>query len=550
MDKTVKGADVVAEILKAEGVEFLVGFPLNQVFDSVAERGIRPIIARTERVAVNIADGFSRMTGGRRIGVAAVQYGPGSEAAFPGVAEAFSDNVPLLCLAGSYERERMTVHPNFKAGLNYKFVTKWAETVYEVDWIPQMMRRAFALMRTGKPGPVLIELPKDILTGDSALDSLDYTPSRASRPGPDPVALRAALETFLAAERPVILAGQGVHYAEAWDELREFAELVQAPVASTLNGKSVFPENHPLSLGAGNGLSRTLPVQNFLKRCDLVFGIGTSFTKSLFIQPIPAGKTMIQATIDESDFCKDYPVAQGVIGDAKATLSAMINAAREILGSDGRGTDEALMAEIKAEKKSFLEAYLPRLTSDEEPISPYRAIWELMHTVDRTRTVVTHDSGSPRDQTVPFWESLVPHGYLGWGKSTPLGSGLGLIMGAKLAKPDWLAVNIMGDAAFGMVGMDFETAVRNNIPIMTVLLNNRVMGGYSKKQAKATELYGINRLSGDYAKVAEGLGGYVEHVEKIADLKPAFQRAIAATENGRAAFVEVMTCEDQTLPGV
>jgi len=192
---------------------------------------------------------------------------------------------------------------------------------------------------------------------------------------------------------------------------------------------------------------------------------------------------------------------------------------------------------------------MPRLTSDKEPISPYRVIWELMQAVDPQNTVVTHDSGCPRDQLVPFYETVVPHGYVGWGKSTSLGSSLGLIMGAKLARPDWLAVNVMGEAAFGMVGMDFETAVRNRIPTMTILVNNGVMGGYTKKQPIACELFGIHRLSGNYARVAEALGGYGERVERVADLKPALKRAMDVTNSGNAAFLEVITAEEPDFPG-
>ena len=171
-----------------------------------------------------------------------------------------------------------------------------------------------------------------------------------------------------------------------------------------------------------------------------------------------------------------------------------------------------------------------------------------MHTVDRTRTIVTHDAGNPRDQVVPFFESLVPRGYLGWGKSTPLGAGLGLAIGAKLGAPDKLCVNVMGDAAFGMVGMDFETAVRSKLPILTILMNNGAMGGYDKYIPVATERYGSRFLSGDYAKVAEGLGGYTERVEKPVELVPAFRRAIAEVEHGRAALLEVITREEPTYP--
>ncbi len=149
---------------------------------------------------------------------------------------------------------------------------------------------------------------------------------------------------------------------------------------------------------------------------------------------------------------------------------------------------------------------MPRLQSDAAPLSPYRIVWELMQAADRTRTVVTHDAGHPRDQIVPFYETLVPRGYLGWGKSTQLGTGLGLAMGAKLARPDWLSVNIMGDAAFGMVGMDFETAVRARLPILTIVMNNGLMGGYGEWMPDAVERDAANRLSGDYAGRRQGAG--------------------------------------------
>ena len=179
----------------------------------------------------------------------------------------------------------------------------------------------------------------------------------------------------------------------------------------------------------------------------------------------------------------------------------------------GENGNPKLVQEIKTVKDKWLEMWMPKLTSDEVPINPYRVIWDLMNTVDRTKTMVTHDSGNPRDQMLPFYQSIIPHGYIGWGKSTQLGFGLGLIMGAKLAAPQNLAVNIMGDAAFGMAGMDFETAARERIPILTIILNNSALGNYKSYMPVSTERYGTPYLSGDYAKVAEGLGGYSERVE-------------------------------------
>jgi acetolactate synthase-1/2/3 large subunit len=167
---------------------------------------------------------------------------------------------------------------------------------------------------------------------------------------------------------------------------------------------------------------------------------------------------------------------------------------------------------------------------------------------NRSRTVVTHDSGNPRDQVVPFFEALTPLGYLGWGKSTPLGSGLGLAMGAKLARPDWTCVNFMGDSSFGMVGMDVETAVRCDIPVLTIVFNNGVMGGYTRHHPVATRTHGINLQTGRYAEVALALGVAGERVERVADLEPALTRAIAANAEGRSALVEVMTREEPEFP--
>jgi acetolactate synthase-1/2/3 large subunit len=541
---TLDGKTAIARILKAEGTEYLFCFPHNPIIDVCAAHDIRPIIGRTERVVINMADGYSRVSSGKRIGVAAMQHGPGVENAFAGVAQAYGDNSPVLVLPGTYERRALGIPPNFQAIHNYRSVTKWVAQVPFADRIPQIMRRAFTLLRSGRPGPVMLEIPVDVM--DEPLDGEpDYRPFKVSRPHGDPRDVEEALNVLLAAKSPVIVAGQGVLYAEAWDELREFAELVGVPVMTTLNGKGAFPEDHPLALGAG-GRTRPKTVDHFLTRADVIFGIGTSFTRSAYIVPIPPGKTLVQITINEDDVNKDYPVSYGVIGDAKAVLSQLITLARTRL--EGPRPSDHVQAEIRAVKTEFLRAWMPRLTSDETPISPYRVIWELMRNLDRRRTVITHDAGNPRDQMVPFYETLIPHGYIGWGKTTQLGTGLGLVMGAKLARPDLLAVNVMGDAAFGMVGMDFETAVRARIPILTVILNNNLMGGYDKYLPVSTAKFGARYLSGNFAKVGEGLGGYTERVEKPEELAPAIRRAVAEVETGRPALLEVMTREEAVFP--
>jgi acetolactate synthase-1/2/3 large subunit len=209
---------------------------------------------------------------------------------------------------------------------------------------------------------------------------------------------------------------------------------------------------------------------------------------------------------------------------------------------------EAAERTVRDTREAFLQEWRPRLTSDETPINPYRVVWELTQTVDRERTIVTHDSGNPRDQTLTFYEALVPRGYLGWGKSTQLGTGLGMALGAKLAHPDRLVVNVMGDLAFGTAGMDVETGVRERLPILTVLLNNGRMGGYGQHMPVASERYGTNRLSGEYARVAAGLGAYAERVESPQEVAPALRRGIAATREGRPAVLEMITKEEPVYP--
>lgn len=542
------GADLVAGILKKEGVRFIPSFPHSDIIDSGAKAGIRPLIVRQERHALHIADGFARMTGGREVCCCTVQLGPGSENAIGAVAQCFGDNVPVLHMPGGYPRSDQGIHPNFNAARNMQSIAKWCEMVMTVDRLPQMMQNAFALLKNGRPGPVVLEVPADIFKEEVDPTVLDaYKPQRRSAPCADTAQINEIADILLGAKLPVIIAGQGILYAEAWDELQELAELTHTPVLSTLNGKSCFPEDHPLSLGCGGG-SRPDTVNRFLEQADVYIGLGTSFTRSHYITPYPIkGRKFVQLTNWEGDISKDYPIDVGVIGDAKPSIAALISAIKDKTGGKGASKPE-IARNIAAQKAAFIEKWLPLLTSAEKPISPYRVVWDLMNTVDRTKTVITHDAGSPRDQITPFWESIVPHGYMGWGKTTQLGLGLGLMQGAKLARPDWTCVNIMGDAAIGMVGMDFETAVRCGLGTLTIVLKNSIMGGYSKYHPNASERYKIEELSGDYAAMARAFGGYGEEVVEPEEIIPAIKRALKENAKGIPALLQIITKEEHRMP--
>lgn len=539
-----RGTEALARILQREGVEYLFAYPNNPLIDAAAAIGIRPIIARGEKTLINLADGYTRATNAARPTVVVVQAGPGIENAFGGLAQAAADGIPLLLIPGGPDQHRLGEPPEFDPLPVYRNITKWAGRINFPDRIPELSRRAFAQLKNGKPGPVLLELPRDVGAGEVGDSAASYQPARAYRSAGDPADVAEATRLLLAARRPVLHVGHGVLWAQATDELRELAELVEAPVMTTMAGKSAFPENHPLSLGAG-GHTISRAAAQFLAEADLVFGIGCSFARGGFSAPIPSGKPLVQVTVDARDVDKDYPLQHAVIGDAKLVLRQILDEARKSLREPRHN---GVAAEIRAVKEEERRAWLPRLTSDETPLNPYRVIWDLLHTVDRANTIVTHDSGNPRDQTLTFFETIAPRGYLGWGKSTQLGTGYGIALGAKLAHPEKLVVNVMGDLAFGTAGMEVETAVRERLPILTVILNNSCMGGYGHHMPSASAHYGSNRLSGDYATVARGLGAHGERVEQPEDVVPAIQRGIAATREGRPVVLEMITKEEPVYP--
>ena len=537
-----KVAAAIAEILKREGVEFLIGYPVNPIIEAAAAADIRTIIVRQERTGLHMADAFSRLNSGERIGVFAMQHGPGSENAFGGVAQAFGDSVPILVLPGGYSRRLTNIPPNFNSFVNYKHITKWSEQVTLAEAVPEAMRRAFAQLRSGRPRPVLVEIPRDVFA-EEVPEPLDYEPSFSARSGPDPAAVAEVARVLMEAKRPVIYAGQGVHYARAWEPLRELAELLQIPVTTSLQGKSAFPESHPLSLGSG-GRSMPGPVHHFLHSADVIFGIGCSFARTNFGVSMPEGKVIIHATLDPGDLNKDIAVQHALVGDAGLTLEALVNEARDLLNGRRRDVNGATAEEIQGVKEEWLSEWMPKLTSDEEPLSPYRVIWDLMHTVDRDKTIITHDAGSPRDQLSPFWECNEPLTYIGWGKTTQLGSGLGFAMGAKLARPERLCINVWGDAAIGFTGMDFETAVRERIPILSVLFNNFSMAIELPVMPEATKKYRSTDISGNYADMARAFGGYGERVSEPSEIAPAIRRGIEKTHEGVPALLEFLTSKE------
>ena len=534
-----KTSDAMAEILKREGVKYLFGYPRNALLDAAAKKDIRTIIVRQERTGLHMADAVSRITRGEIIGAFCMQHGPGAENAYGGVAQAFADSVPILVVPQGYARKNMYLPYNYNSTIQMRGISKHNEPILLGAETPHVMRRAFTQLRNGRPQPVVVEVPFDAFD-DEVPEPLNYTPVYATKSAADPAEVVKAAKVLAEAKNLVIHAGQGVHWANAYRELQELAELLGAPVSTSLPGKSAFNERHPLSLGSG-GHGINGQVWKFISEADVIFGIGCSFTESSFAIQFPQGpgKRYIHSTIDPVDFNKTVRSEIGLAGDAKLVLRALIAELRKTIPANRDATQVA--ARIKTIEAEWIKLWLPKINSEKSPLSPYRVLRDLQATVDIDNTIITHDAGSPRDQLVPFWKSTTPLSYIGWGKTTQLGYGLPLAMGAKLVHPEKLCINVWGDAAIGFTGMDFETAVRDKLPIMSILLNNFTMAIELPIMPNATERFRATDISGDYAAMARAFGGYGERVTKVEDIIPAIKRGIEQTKKGVPVLLEFIT---------
>ena len=530
------GNEFIAQILKQEGVEQLTCFPNNPLIEAAAQLGIRPIMFRHERGALMAADGFSRMSDGQRFGVVATQNAAGAENSMGGLAQAFGDNIPILVLPGGYSLAQRQVRPNFSALENYRGVVKSVESIDTPDQIANVMRRAFQALRNGRGGPVVVELTSDVCAQEVPEEAQNYHSPQVARQVPARGEIADAVSALLGAERPMIWAGAGVLMSGASAALQALAELTGVPVFTTMEGKSAFDERHPLALGAGSGAT-TGPAHTWIVESDLVLGIGTSLTLNGYTQRVPAGKTVIHNTIAPDDINKDTPCDIALVGDARLTIEALIDQVKAEIGETPRDTGAA--AEVAAARSAWMADWTAVLESDEEPLNTYRVIHEIDTNIDRENSVVTHDAGAPRDSMVPFFTATTPHSYIGWGKTTHLGFGIPLMIGAKLANPDRFCLNLMGDGAFGMSGMDLETSVRAGLPITTVVLDNGGMATYPGGFPTAREQYGFSYMTGNYAQIAEAMGATGITVTKTAEMGPAIQKARELNAAGTTVLIDV-----------
>ena len=534
-------------ILQQEGTEFLSVMPVGVMVNPAYEENLRIVMMRNERFAVALADGYSRAANGKKIGVFNVQGGTfpvGSEIALGAVAQAMEDSTPILGLMNGPPLSQLG-HNRFDITTQYRGITKWAAYVPTSERIPEFMRRAYTYLRTGRRGPVILNTASS--RGPSANWSeydeteFPYVPVKGWKYPGDPRDVEVSVRALLAAKNPIIYAGQGIFYADACDELREFAELVQAPVLQSLLAYSVLSAKHPLDIGV-----RGIPADHFLGSTDLVFGIGESLAPGDFKHNFSGkGKVIVQCDIDERDINTRYIVDHAVIGDAKLVLQQMIDEVRKQAGSQGRPKNEALLNQIKSLKDQKAKKYKDAIESNEKPINPYRVYVDLMNTLDPENSTVTHDAGNTRDQLGTIYEPIINRGFIGWGNCSSLGFTLGAAMGAKLAYPERQVVDVTGDAGIMYQIGNYEAVVREKVAILIIHINNSGFAGYGPGFWGAGHHPPTSAVTSSKilstAKMVEGLGMYSERVEEPDEVIPAIKRALKVNQSGKPALLEMIT---------
>ena len=533
----------IARILKQEGVDWVSTFPVCRVNNALGREGVPMLMMRDDRYAVAVADAFSRITAGTRIGVCTFQGGvnaAGMQYAYAGMAQAYEDGSPVLCITDGVPIGS-SGNSQFDVPSSMKTVSKWFGYLDKPERVPAFMRRAFTLLRSGRPGPVILAIPDAAGTYDDTADP--YVPVQGSKAAPDPAAVRAAGALLLQGQHPLIYAGEGVIYAGASAALLALAELVQAPVITTLKAKGAFPENHPLFVGV-----RGDHVAQYLTTSDVILAVGSSLSPGRFSHRIPDAvtKTIIHCDVDELHINKIYPTAQALIGDARLTLEALHQEVSAYTAGAGRSAG-TVVADVKAARDAGLAKYREVMASDETPINPYRVYGALMQVLDPQNSFVTHESGNTRDQLSTVYDTLMPRGFLGWGNVSTLGFSLAAAIAAKKAFPTRPSVAVTGEAGLGYMLGNLEVLLREKLGVTVVHISNGGFAGYGPgfwgpgHDPFTHTVLGPHDV--DMAKVLGTLGLHTERVSEPSEVIPALQRALAANASGRPAYLECLCCQ-------
>lgn len=554
---TMSAGQAIVRVLEAEGVKAVFGIPGGHtlpIYDALYDTPeIRHILVRHEQVAANMAAGWAQLTG--EPGVCCTTAGPGATNLVSGIAEAYIGALPIIILAG--RGSTATTHRGASQEIAqeqlFRPITKWAVRVDRAELVVDVLRQAFTVARSGKPGPVLLDLPRDILTQQVQLDG--YRPvGRPPATRAEPQRLRAAVAALLEAERPLIVAGGGAIASGAWDEVRRIAEALQAPVLTTLAGRGSLPDDHPLAAG-GIGHHRTWLTKRLLPEADVVLGLGARFEEQETnwrpsYLPDPAAR-YIQVDIDAAEIGRSIAPAIGIVGDIKLVLEELLQfVGDKALAATAAKTAKPRLQQLARDKRK-LEAEARRMAeSDARPIHPLRVIREVREIFPRESSVAI-DVGvlaQGMGGAFPYFKVFEPRSLIVPSSFYGMGFSASALPVAKLAHPERPAVGFVGDGSFQMIMNVLPVAAEHRLPVTWCVLNDRALGSIwdGQRAAFGNRIFATTfEVQPDFALVAQACRCHGEKVEDPRAIVPALERALAANARGVPAVVDFIVARER-----
>ncbi|MDI9437980.1 MAG: acetolactate synthase large subunit [Euryarchaeota archaeon] len=542
-----KGSRAIIQSLTDQGVDVVFGYPggvLLPLYDEIYDSDLRHILVRHEQCAAHAADGFARASG--KVGVCIGTSGPGATNLVTGIATAYMDSSPVVALAGQVA-SHLIGNDAFQEvdtlGLTMP-ITKHSFQPMTPTEIPSMIKSAFYIASTGRPGPVVLDLPKDVQEAELeypdkiTIDLPGYKPTKKGHP----LQVKRAAEVILNAKKPVILAGGGVILSGSSDEIFKLSELLGAPVTTTLMGKGCFPEDNPLSLGMLGMHGRK--VSNFLvDDCDCLVAVGCRFSDRTTgdVSKFAVNAKIIHIDVDPAEIGKNIPVDVPIVGDAKIILSHLIRVISQVESTQKKEWTEHV--------KQFRSSCLPRLSFDDTPLKPQQVIKEISEAVTDD-TILTTDVGQNQMWMAHYFTSRNPRKFISSGGLGTMGFGFPAAMGAKVALPEEDVIAVCGDGGFLMVCQDLATVKEYDIPVVVCVLDNRYLGMVAQWQ----KLFYQERISHtelgevpDFVKLAEAFGVNAYRVKKPGEMKETLKEAL---NSGEPTLIDVIIDPNEILPMV
>ncbi len=528
------GAEALIKSLERESVDVIFGYPggvVLPIYDALYDcKTIRHVLVRHEQCAGHAADAYARATG--KVGVCLVTSGPGATNLVTGIANAWMDSIPMVAITGQVATTVLGTDAFQEAditGITLP-ITKHNYLVKDVNQLPTIIRQAFALAKSGRPGPVLIDIPSDISKAE-----IDFKyPEDLVIPGYKPVykghakQIKEAAKLLAKAEKPIIYAGGGINKSEAWRELKDIAEILEAPVTTTLMGKGAFPDDHPLSVGMP-GMHGTRYANYAIMDSDLILAVGVRFDDRVTgkISTFAPHATIVHIDIDPAEISKNVVVDLPIVGDAKIVLKDLIAAVNKI---DKPYADKSRWhAMIKEWKTKY-----PLHYHQDGQIRPEYVIEMISKLTKGKDTIVTTGVGQNQMWSAQFYRCNTPRSFISSGGLGTMGFGLPAAVGAQIGRPDAVVVDIDGDGSIQMVSQELATVAANKLPIIIAILDNRYLGMIRQWQ----ELFYNRRYSQsdldvgtpDFVKLAEAYGVKGIRVTQIEDVEKTLKGAIESRE--------------------